>query len=143
MKGKQFVQSNNVVDMPLTSHRMCINRSAWLMDLNFSEIILASDSTSSIVTFQSSPYSNMTTPSKTSHVVTPPQSPEIKAKDPTELLMALKIAVDLLARKGASLDEYSLSPPPPPPPPPPNTPKEPSTERVRASKVAYRSITET
>jgi len=72
----------------------------------------------------------MPTASKTSHADTPPQSPEVKAKDLTEFDMALRVIVDLLARKGASLDECSSSSLAPPPPPPPNTPKEPLAERV-------------
>jgi len=107
---------------------------------------LAFDSISPIVEFQSSrlsivlPYTTMTTASKTSHADTPPQSPEVKAKDLTKLEMALKFIVDYLAPNSAPLNKFSL---PPPPLTPPNTPKEPLTERVRASKLRYKSITET
>jgi len=103
----------------------------------FSEIILASNSKLSILYLYYIPHTTMMKASKTSHADTPPQSPEAKAND-SELQMALQVIVDLLARKGTSLDEFAFSSPPPPPP---NTPKEPSTERTRASKLAYQNVT--
>jgi len=52
----------------------------------------------------------MPTASKTSHADTPPQSPEVKAKDPAKLQAALKVIINLLV-KGTSLNKFSLSPP--------------------------------
>lgn len=82
----------------------------------------------------------MTKASKHPHANTPPDSPEIAAKDSNvELLLALNIIQGLLDKKSTTLDDLSFHPLPPPP----STPSEFSTERVRASKLKYKAIIET
>ena len=80
---------------------------------------------------------DMTKVSKASHVVTPPDSPEIAAND-SDLHLALNIIQGFLGKKGTTLDDLSFHSLPPPP----STPSEPSTGRVRASKLEYKRVNE-
>jgi hypothetical protein len=64
--------------------------------------------------------------SNTSHADTPPESPEITAKQSdSEMYMALKIIMGFITQKSLPFDGISVLPPPP------NTPNDPATEAVQ------------